>query len=1322
MRQSIRKRPEKGLVKTMTALALALAMVIASLPEGLIRVKANDPTSGTCGATESDNVTWALSLNGEKVTIDENEENAYTLTIGGTGEMANYFDSSNQPWYSYSNRITRVEIGSGITKTGREAFESLGNLKRVHISGNNLICIGPYCFERCNRLEEINLNEGLIRIAQGAFADCSGLSTFSIPKNVSDIDWIEMGYGQGAFQGCSGLTNFNIDPDNTTYSYENGLIYNKDKTELIYCVISFDSPVIATSVTKIDKSAFEYKGIKSIVIPENVTTIEKNAFYSCLSLESVEILGNLNEIPEKMFCYCRALKTVTLPSNITSIGEKAFYYTHIVNITIPENVSEIGDNAFNCMSLNMVSIPVSVTTIGKNVFTSSLKSIYYAGTEAQWNAITIDDTTKTKIENVPKIFGAMGPVNVADPTIILNQENYYTGLAIEPAVTVKNGETVIDPSEYTVTYSNNIEIGINTGKVTITDNVGGRYTISEKTATFSISAPTVVNDPTIVFDKEFYDYTGSEVEPTVTVKYGETVIPSDEYTVTFSNNIQPGTATATITDKSGGKYTVNGTATFDIFKVVTSPFIELQSSLDYTYDGTEKTPDIEVWTDSAKSKRIDSSEYTVTYSDNINAGTATVKVTDKEGGVYKVNGSTTFTIEKKDITPSATITDSKEGNNINTPVITGNDGNGEITVEYSVYGADSFSATVPTERGRYIARITIAETANYKSAVTETDFNILRSASGSGTEADPWDIGETSGDTVKAYLTGTGENLTLHFTGNGETWHGFGDINCPWTDKCSSIKDVVFDEGSAVTYLGAYIFKSTAIESIDIPDSVGVINSAAISNCLDLKYVTIGKGLTYLNSAILSGSNNIESIIINGNGNLGINSGALNGFTKLTTLKLNGVKEISSGAFCGCNSLNNVVIPKDINVIAAGSFGGCSSLSKVILLSKYTDDISISGHPFDNCSVDLKIYVPIASLVEYKAVDWGIGNTDNVIGYAAVAVSDGVVNGKVSVSEGSLDADEVKFYLVGEEVTITATADEGYELESISVKDASGKAVTVTDNKFTVPAGNVTVSATFKEIPKPVVLSSITISTAPTKIIYTEGEKFDATGMVVTATYSNGTSTAVTGYTWTPNGNLATSDNAVTVSYTEDGVTKTATQAITVNANNANNESGNGTNNESGNGTNNESGNGTNNESGNGTNNESGNESNNESNNGSGTNTNNGNAGENEESNTNTDNEDPETGNGSGQTQDDEPSQDDPSNNNGEPESDIMVGDIDGDGKVTPKDVTKLRRYLAGGWDVEVSLENADIDGDGKVTPKDVTILRRYLAGGWGIELPKKAN
>jgi YD repeat-containing protein len=70
----------------------------------------------------------------------------------------------------------------------------------------------------------------------------------------------------------------------------------------------------------------------------------------------------------------------------------------------------------------------------------------------------------------------------------------------------------------------------------------------------------------------------------------------------------------------------------------------------------------------------------------------------------------------------------------------------------------------------------------------------------------------------------------------------------------------------------------------------------------------------------------------------------------------------------------------------------------------------------------------------------------------------------------------------------------------------------------------------------------------------------------------------------------------------------------------------------------------------------------------------------------------------------------------------VFVGDVDGDGTVTPKDVTKMRRFLAGGWDVEVATEDGDVDEDGSITPKDVTKLRRYLAGGWGVELPKKSD
>lgn len=77
-------------------------------------------------------------------------------------------------------------------------------------------------------------------------------------------------------------------------------------------------------------------------------------------------------------------------------------------------------------------------------------------------------------------------------------------------------------------------------------------------------------------------------------------------------------------------------------------------------------------------------------------------------------------------------------------------------------------------------------------------------------------------------------------------------------------------------------------------------------------------------------------------------------------------------------------------------------------------------------------------------------------------------------------------------------------------------------------------------------LVSIAITTPPTKVAYSEGETFDATGMVVTATYSNETSKAVTTYTTSPNTALATTDTKITVSYTEGEVTKTAEQAITV--------------------------------------------------------------------------------------------------------------------------------------------------------------------------------
>ena len=86
------------------------------------------------------------------------------------------------------------------------------------------------------------------------------------------------------------------------------------------------------------------------------------------------------------------------------------------------------------------------------------------------------------------------------------------------------------------------------------------------------------------------------------------------------------------------------------------------------------------------------------------------------------------------------------------------------------------------------------------------------------------------------------------------------------------------------------------------------------------------------------------------------------------------------------------------------------------------------------------------------------------------------------------------------------------------------------------------------EDPKPttVTLTNVKVTKSPTKTSYTEGEKFDKTGMVVTAEYSNGTSKDIVNYTYSPSGELKKTDKEITISYTEDSVTKTAVQNITV--------------------------------------------------------------------------------------------------------------------------------------------------------------------------------
>ena len=212
-----------------------------------------------------------------------------------------------------------------------------------------------------------NYNGKNYRIHDYAFNGCSELISVTIGNSVTNI-------GSYAFRGCTGLT----------------------------------SAIIPDSVTSLGAEAFRNcTGLTSVTIGNSVTSIGKYAFERCSGLTSVTIPDSVTSIGVSAFGYCTGLTSVTIGNSVTSIDSYAFYGCRLTSVTIGNSVTSIGDYAFlNCTRLTSVTIPDSVTSIGSQAFynCTGLKTIYYKGTEEEWNDITkdsywISDTNYTIIYN-----------------------------------------------------------------------------------------------------------------------------------------------------------------------------------------------------------------------------------------------------------------------------------------------------------------------------------------------------------------------------------------------------------------------------------------------------------------------------------------------------------------------------------------------------------------------------------------------------------------------------------------------------------------------------------------------------------------------------------------------------------------------------------------------------------------------------------------------------------------------------------------------------------------------------------------------------------
>ena len=443
--EDIRERiyPNEDGIYTIESVDRNKTITIETLQNGK-NVQATDENGITWNYTYKDgnatNVYYESGELGEKVIIPTTLD-GYKVIRLYNGYGRNIFVKND---WEENSTVKEVSIPDELIEIGGYAFFECTSLENIEIP-DKVTSIKYEAFRQCTSLENVIIGESVKVLEQAVFAECTSLITIRMSESVtnieSDVFWLcssleeiympdsVISIESSAFADCSSLININIDSKNQNYSSEDGILFNKEKTEIICYPAGkvADLYTIPDSVTNIGENAFRgcnnlknvavgnsvtsigsyafynCDSLVNIEIPDSVTSIGNYAFYECGSLVNIEIPYGVTYIDYGTFERCKNLKEVIIPDSVTSIGEYAFYECDsLVNIEIPDNVTSIEQGAFRwCDDLTRVKISERVTKIERQTFEwcsrlkeviipNSVTSIEYAAFWRCSNLISIE--------------------------------------------------------------------------------------------------------------------------------------------------------------------------------------------------------------------------------------------------------------------------------------------------------------------------------------------------------------------------------------------------------------------------------------------------------------------------------------------------------------------------------------------------------------------------------------------------------------------------------------------------------------------------------------------------------------------------------------------------------------------------------------------------------------------------------------------------------------------------------------------------------------------------------------------------------------------